>query len=55
MSPVSEFDQKLEQLIREFTLRILVPRWTQFDDVWETTNKICDRYQLGKSDSPIDS
>jgi hypothetical protein len=49
MSPIAEFDQRLEQLIREFALRIIVPRWTEFDTVWETTNKICDRYELGKS------
>jgi len=35
VSPLDEFDQKLEQIIREFTLRIVVPRWTEFDTVWE--------------------
>jgi hypothetical protein len=39
----------MEQLIRAFTLRILVPRWTEFDAVWHTANQICDRYELGKS------
>src|SRR5580704_9754909 len=48
MCPIAEFDRRLEQIIREFALRILVPRWTEFDEVWETANRICDRYQLGK-------
>jgi hypothetical protein len=52
MSPIAEFDQRLEQMIREFAVRILIPRWTEFDAVWETANKICDRYDLGKLASP---
>jgi hypothetical protein len=49
MSPLAEFDRRLEQIIRDFALRILVPRWTEFDAVWETANKICDRYDLGNT------
>ena len=49
VSPLAEFDQKLEQIIREFTLRIVVPRWTEFDRVWEAAIRVCDQYQLGKS------
>jgi hypothetical protein len=48
MSPLAEFDRKLEQMIRDFVVRILVPRWTDFDTVWETANGVCDRYELGK-------
>ncbi len=48
MSPLAEFDRRMEQLIRGFALRILVPRWTEFDAVWQTANEICDRYELGK-------
>ena len=48
MSPLAEFDQKLEQIIREFALRIVVPRWTEFDTVWEAAIRVCDRYQIGK-------
>ena len=51
MSPIAEFDRKMEQMIREFALRVLVPRWTEFDAVWETANRICDRYQLGKHEA----
>jgi hypothetical protein len=48
MSPVTEFDQRLEQIIRELTLRIAVPRWTEFDTLWEAAIRVCDRYELGK-------
>ena len=44
-----ELDQRLEQIIREFALRIVVPRWTEFDTVWEAAIRVCDRYELGKS------
>jgi hypothetical protein len=49
MSPLAEFDRRLQQVIHDFAVRILVPRWTAFDAVWETANRICDRYELGKS------
>lgn len=49
MASLAEFDQKLEGIIREFTERIVVPRWTEFDTVWEATIRVCERYQLGKS------
>jgi len=46
MSPLAEYDRRLEQVIRAFALRILVPRWTEFDALWESANRICDRYEL---------
>lgn len=54
MSPIAEFDQRLEQMIRDFALRILAPRYTEFDAVWETANRICDRYELGKKAVSVD-
>ena len=48
MSPL-ECDRKLEEIIRELTLRIVVPRWTEFDTLWEVAIRVCERYQLGKS------
>jgi len=33
MAPIDEFDKKLEQMIHELALRILVPRWNEFDAV----------------------
>jgi hypothetical protein len=44
MSPVAQADQELESVIRELAMRILVPRMSDFDDVWEIANRICDRY-----------
>jgi hypothetical protein len=54
MSPIAEFDQRLEQMIRDFAMRILAPRYTEFDAVWETANRICDRYELGKKALTVD-
>jgi hypothetical protein len=48
MSPISEFDRRMEQLIRTFSLRILVPQWNEFDAVWKIANRVCDRYRLGR-------
>jgi len=49
MSPLSEFDQHLERMIRELEMRIAVPRWSEFETVWEAAIRVCDRYELGKS------
>jgi hypothetical protein len=48
MSLLSELDRRLELIIQEFALRIMVPRWSEFDSVWESANKVCDQYQLNK-------
>jgi hypothetical protein len=55
MSPLAEFDQRMEQMIRDFALRILVPRWTEFDDLWEAAIRVCDRYDLRKPKKVIQS
>jgi hypothetical protein len=49
MSPLDQFNQKLERMIREFALRIMVPDWNEFDRVLESTDKICDRYERKKT------
>jgi hypothetical protein len=43
-----ELDQQLECVIREFTLRIVVPRWNEFETLWEAALRVCERYELGK-------
>jgi len=48
MASLAEFDQRLEQIIREFTMRIAIPRWSEFETVWEAAIRVCDRYELGK-------
>jgi len=50
MSPLAEFDQKMESMIRELILRIMVPSSREFDRVCEIANKICDRYNLPRAD-----
>jgi hypothetical protein len=49
MSPLDQFNQKLETMIREFALRIIVPNWSEFDRVLESADKICDRYERKKT------
>ena len=53
MSSLAEFDQRLEQIIREFAMRIAVPRWSEFETVWEAAIRVCDRYELGKGKRDI--
>ena len=42
MSPLAQFDQELEKIIRELTLKILAPRLGEFDAIWEVANRVCD-------------
>ena len=46
MSPIAEADHELESVISELTMRIVVPRMSDFDEVWEIANRVCDRYGL---------
>jgi maltose-binding protein MalE len=46
MSPLQKFDEQLESVIKELMTRIVVPKMTEFDDVWEAANRVCDRYEL---------
>jgi len=52
MSPLAQLDHLLDSIISELTLRIVVPRLGEFDSVWDTTNRICDRYQIDNISSP---
>jgi hypothetical protein len=60
VSPL-ECDQKLEEIIREFTRRIVVPRCSEFETLCEIATRVCEHYQVGKSqvitvtDQPTDS
>jgi hypothetical protein len=49
MSPFAKFDEAMEAIIREVSLRILVPRLSEFDCVWEVANRICDRYEIKRA------
>ena len=49
MSPVAQAGEELDSVIRELMMRIVVPRMSEFDDVWAIANRVCDRYGLGPS------
>jgi hypothetical protein len=49
MPPLVEFDSRLELMIRELILRMLLRRWSEFDAVWESANRICDQYERKKT------
>ena len=46
MSPLAQFDQEMDQVIRELALRIVVPALGDFDTVWEAANRVCDAYEI---------
>ena len=46
MSPIGKANQELDDVIRELTMRIVVPRMSEFEDVWAIANRVCDRYGL---------
>ncbi len=47
MSSLEQSERKLLELIAEFAGRVKVPEENVFEDVWNLTNQICDRYRLG--------
>jgi hypothetical protein len=49
MSPLAQVDFELESVIRELTVRIVVPKMSEFDDVWEAANRVCDEYGMKKA------
>jgi hypothetical protein len=52
MSPLAQLDRLLENILRELTLRFVVPRLSEFDSVWDTANRVCDRYQIQSISGP---
>jgi hypothetical protein len=49
MSPLARLDRALEDIIRQVTLRIVVARTSEFEQVSEIANEVCDRYKIGQS------
>jgi hypothetical protein len=49
MTPLAKFDSELEKIIGELTLRIVAPRWSEFESVWQVTNDVCDQYHIHKT------
>jgi hypothetical protein len=50
---IQQFDDQLAKLIRELAKRIAVPRMGEFEAVWETANRVCDRYPLNNFDTGL--
>ena len=46
MASLAQLDRDLEKVIAELTLRLIVPRMSEFDSVWEAANRVCDRYAV---------
>jgi hypothetical protein len=49
MSAIAQIDQASEEIIYELARRVIVYRLGEFDRVWESANRICDRYQIKKA------
>jgi hypothetical protein len=49
MSSLEQSERKLLDLIAEFVTHVSVPEESSFEDVWQLTNQICDRYGVGAS------
>jgi hypothetical protein len=48
MSRLEQSEWRLLELIAEFAGRVKVPEENSFEDVWNLTNQICDRYGVGR-------
>jgi hypothetical protein len=49
MSSLEQSERNLLDLIAEFVTHVSVPEESSFEDVWQLTNQICDRYGVGPS------
>ena len=49
MYVVEDVDQASEKCIYELVRRLVVYRLGEFDRVWETANRICNRYEVKKA------
>jgi len=49
MSSLEQSERKLLDLIAEFVTHVSVLKESSFEDVWQLTNQICDRYGVGPS------
>ena len=49
VSAIVQIDEASEEIIYALARRIIVYRLGEFDRVWESANKICDRYQVKKA------
>jgi hypothetical protein len=49
VSAIAQIDRASEEIIYELARRVIGYRLGEFDCVWESANKICDRYQVKKA------
>jgi len=49
MSAIAQIDQASEEIIYELARRVIFYRLGEFDRVWESANRICDRYRVKKA------
>jgi hypothetical protein len=49
MSSLEQSERKLLELIAEFVSHVSVPEESSFEDVWQLTNQLCDRYGVGSA------
>jgi len=49
VSAIVQIDEASEEIIYALARRVIVYRLGEFDRVWESANKICDRYQVKKA------
>lgn len=45
MSAIAQLDYMSDEIIYTLARRVVVYSMREFERVWETANKICDRYQ----------
>ncbi len=49
VSAIAQIDQAPEEIIYALARRVIVYCMGEFDRVWESENKICERYQVNKA------
>jgi hypothetical protein len=49
VSAIAQIDRASEEIIYELARRVIGYRLSEFDRVWESAKKICDRYQVKKA------
>ena len=53
MSAIAQLDYMSDEIIYTLARRVIVYSMWEFDRVWETANKICDRYQAKYDRDPV--
>jgi len=54
MSAIAQLDYMSDEIIYTLARRVVVFSMGEFERVWETANKICDRYPIKCERHPVD-